>query len=134
MPALYQQFRSVGRRTVAAWLLLVFCLVQAVPVVALTVIDGMEGMACCKKGSASCCRRKPMQSPPSFRAPHPCGLPCAGTPAVPLHGNAAVTPAFLSFFAFVVISPALFVTESEARASAGVDPSQYQRPPPIPQA
>ena len=127
-------FRSVRRRGVAAWLLFVFVLAQTVPVVALGVTDGMAGMACCKKGKDSCCRRKPMESPPSFRAPHPCGIPCFGTPAVSLHGNAAVAVPPLTFLAVVAETPARRVTAPEARAWAGVDPSLYQRPPPAFQA
>ncbi len=127
-------FVSVRRRTIGAWLLFAFLTAQAVPVVALAATDGMAGMACCKKGKDSCCRRKPMQSPPSFRAPHPCGLPCCGTPTVSLHGNAAVTAPALHFVSALVAAPALRVTGPQARAWAGVDPSLYQRPPPVFQA
>jgi len=125
-----QKVGSIRRRSIAAWLLFVFLTAQAVPVVALAATDGMDGMACCKKGKDSCCRRKPMQSPPSFRAPHPCGLPCCGTPTLSMHGNAATAAPTLSFLATVEETPALRVTGQQARAWAGVDPSLYQRPPP----
>jgi hypothetical protein len=134
MTSARQVLRSVRRRSIAAWLLFVFVLAQAVPVVALGATDGMSGMACCRNGKDSCCRRKPMQSPPSFRAAHPCGVPCCGTPTVPLHGKATAPAPVLTFVAAVEAVPALRVTEQEARASAGVDPSLYQRPPPSFQA
>ncbi|MFN0101876.1 MAG: hypothetical protein ACKV2U_07275 [Bryobacteraceae bacterium] len=134
MTAAGQGFGSVRRRSIGAWLLFVFLMAQAVPLVALGATDGMAGMACCKKGKDSCCRRKPMQSPPSFRAAHPCGIPCCGVPTVPLQGSAAVTTPTLSFLAQVEAIPAIRVTGQEARASAGVDPSLYQRPPPFSQA
>jgi len=134
MTARGQFFKSVRRRGIAAWLLFVFLLAQAVPVIALGATDGMAGMACCKKGKDSCCRRKPMESPPSFRAPHPCGIPCCGTPTVPLHGNAAETAPSLTFLAAVEETPSLRVTAPEALAWAGVDSSLYQRPPPAFQA
>jgi hypothetical protein len=118
------------RRVVGAWLLFVFLFAQAVPVVALTVTDGMAGMECCKRGKSTCCRRKPMEQQPSFRAPHPCGMPCCGTPSVGLQGNAAIVAPALPYFGEVEPVAALRVTEPEARASAGVDPSLYQRPPP----
>ena len=134
MTAAGQIFASIRRRSIAAWLLFVFMTAQAVPVIALAATDGMAGMACCKNGKDSCCRRKPMQSSPSFRAPHPCGMPCCGTPTVSMHGNAAVTAPAMTFLAVVEETPALRVTAPQARAWAGVDPSLYQRPPPAFQA
>jgi len=119
----------MNRRWLAKWLLALFSLTQVVPVVALAATDGMAGMACCKHGRDSCCRRKPMQTAPSIRTGHPCGMVCAGTPTVAQEaGGAAMAP-------FMVLATApverLVVGLEIDRLVPGYDAAQFQRPPPV---
>src|SRR5258708_36379183 len=109
-------------------------MLQALPLLALSGSNDMKSMPCCKKGKDSCCRRKPMGSAPALQAKTPCGVPCCGQPSVSLHGSGIAAQPAVVWIGMVTGSPALQTTASEARAAAGVDPSLYQRPPPVSQA
>jgi len=120
-----------GRRRIPAlWLLALFLMGQLVPVVALAATDGMAGMACCKHGRDSCCRRKPMGAGPSIRAGHPCGMACAGTPVLSVDaGGAVVAP--LASAGWPGAVDVLVIAESRAAVVAGYDAARFQRPPPV---
>lgn len=120
----------VDRRLMAMWLLALFSLAQAVPVVALAATDGMAGMACCKHGRDSCCRRKPMKTAPSFRAGHPCGLPCSGMPTVSPQAGAAVLPLLTPVAFGLPETMAERVLPGSVLMAAGYDAARFQRPPP----
>lgn len=112
-------------------MLALFLVVQSMPMAALAVTDVVTGMECCRTGKAkACCKRKAMHNSPAIQAPSHCKLPCCGQPsnAAPLLTAAAspMTPTAEPIATFAPIT----VTANEARASAGVDPSLYQRPPP----
>jgi len=101
------------------------------PMAALAVTDVVTGMECCRTGKArACCKRKAMQHTPSVQAPNHCKLPCCGQPsnAAPLL-SAPASPMTPTAELIAVFAP-LGVTANEARTSAGVNPSLYQRPPP----
>ncbi|MBM3782705.1 MAG: hypothetical protein FJW30_00010 [Acidobacteria bacterium] len=116
------------------WMLLVFLLAQAVPLVALGITDGAKGMECCRRGgkNSHCCKRKAVSTTVGLQAAGSgCHLPCCG---VPSHSAPSlIVPAQPAYLEDAPVSEpvALRVTPSEARVSAGVDPSLYQRPPPI---
>lgn len=113
----------------ATWLLVLFSFAQLVPVVALAATDGMTGMACCKHSHDSCCRRKPMQTSPAFRAGHPCGMACVGMPTVAQH-DGGTAPAPLAVLATVFA--ALPTADVQlAPMAKGYDAARFQRPPPV---
>lgn len=119
-----------GRRRIPAlWLLALFLLGQLVPVVALAATDGMAGMACCKHGRDSCCRRKPMGAGPSVRAGHPCGMACAGTPVVAVDAGVAVMAPLASIAWLDAVDSRVFA-DGPAVVATGYDAARFQRPPP----
>lgn len=120
-----------GRRRIPAlWLLALFLLGQLVPVVALAATDGMAGMACCKHGRDSCCRRKPMGAGTSIRAGHPCGMACAGTPVLAADTGVAVM-APLASAAWPGVVDLLVFVDGPAVLVSGYDAARFQRPPPV---
>ena len=106
-----------------------FLLGQLVPVVALAATDGMAGMACCKHGRDSCCRRKPMGAGPSVRAGHPCGMACAGTPVVAVDAGVAVMAPLASIAWLDAVDSRVFA-DGPAVVATGYDAARFQRPPP----
>ena len=71
-----------------------------------------------------------MSKVPSFRAGHPCGLPCSGSPQLSLHsGEAVLAPLARAAMPRVATLPDLIATEP-APAAGGYDPARFQRPPP----
>lgn len=119
----------VSRRPLGAWLLVLFLLAQLAPIAALAATESMAGMACCKHGHDSCCRRKPMRAAPAFRAGHPCGMSCAGTPTVAGHDPGTVVAPLAIVAAVFVELPA--AEARLARLAKGYDAALFQRPPPV---
>lgn len=119
---------GLRQRIHAVWMLAVFLLANATPLLALGLTDGMAGMACCRRSVASCCKRKAAHGVPSFRAGHVCAMACCGTPAAP----ASLLP--------VSAPPATVAMEESDEeaaamaaagfASAGTERHFWQRPPP----
>lgn len=112
------------------WLLVLFLLGQLVPVVALAATDGMAGMACCKHGRDSCCRRKAMGAGPSIRVGHPCGMACAGSPVVAVDAGAAVA-APEDGAQWLGAVDVLASADGPAVVASGYDAARFQRPPPV---
>lgn len=121
--------RKAQRCWTALWMLGLFAVAQLVPVAALAATDGMAGMACCKQGRDSCCRRKPMSSTPSFRAGHPCGMACVGMPTLAGQaGIGAAAPFARAISTVVAIVP---VPAVHSLLSSGFNAVRWQRPPPV---
>ena len=119
---------GLRQRIRAVWLLAVFLLANAAPLLALGLTDGMAGMACCRRSVASCCKRKAVHGAPAYRAGHSCGTACCGTPAAPAPVALAVAPP-------VSVSVEESDEERTAIATAGfaasgIDRQFWQRPPP----
>ncbi len=117
-----------SRRPIRAlWMLALFVLAQLVPVAALAATDGMAGMACCKDGKDSCCRRKAMRKAPAMVAGHGCAA-CHGMPTVA--GAAAdVTAPALAAGEFAG-GDCVAVGVEMVGMAAGAEAWRFQRPPP----
>lgn len=112
----------------ALWMLALFVLAQLVPVAALAATDGMAGMACCKDGKDSCCRRKGMKKGPALVAGHGCAA-CHGTPTV---AGAAGETALPAMAAGEFVGGDRVAPSTERRGvAAGGDAWRFQRPPPV---
>lgn len=122
---------AVRRRHWAAWLLVLFSLAQAMPVAALAAGEEMGAMPCCKRGKDNCCRRKPMHQGPGFRAGHPCGMPCAGTPTAPVRDTAAAAVPETAGHPAPLAAPAAVPARTAIRMANGYDAARFQRPPPV---
>jgi hypothetical protein len=117
------------RRPIRAfWLLVSFLLTQTAPLAALAATDAMAGMACCRGGKDSCCRRKPMRTAPAILAGHPCSS-CAGTPAAGFGASEAAAPGWVAGCRIVEqpVRPVVSLDWLER----GYDAVQFQRPPPV---
>ena len=122
---------SLHRRVWAAWLLFLFAFTQGVPVFALAITDGMSGMACCKRGADSCCRRKQMHKPPSVEHGRHCGPACCGTPMLSARMSAASPAVPGVAFGPAIRAERLVPAELPAPVTLRTPLLRFQKPPPF---
>lgn len=70
-----------------------------------------------------------MGAGPSFRAGHPCGMACVGTPTVSQGAGVAVV-APLDSTAWIGVADVLVFADGPGVLASGYDAARFQRPPP----
>ncbi|MCA2964940.1 MAG: hypothetical protein ACK6DY_21670 [Acidobacteriota bacterium] len=124
--------RMAGRRCLGSVVLVLFLLMQAMPLVAMWSGPSWRGIECCRrKGSAhACCKRQSKE--PVMRPESACGgKSCCTGLTTPLSVRLAVElPPVRPLPAAVVVEP-VEAPEPRTRPTPGYSPARFQRPPPL---
>lgn len=119
--------KALGRAVVAAWVLLPLCASYAAPFGVPLFLNG-SGMACCRTGKASCCRRA--HGPVWAGNNSGCSGACAASLGTSPVGDALVTPAATRAGAPPVRRLAM-ARRQAPRKSSPYPAFLYQLPPPV---
>jgi hypothetical protein len=122
----------MGRRCLGSVVLVLFLLVQAMPLAAMWSGPSLKGMECCRrKGSAhACCKRQSKE--PVVRSEDSCGgKSCCAAPTVPLSVRFSVVLPQVRPLPVAVVVERVEAPEPRTRPTPGYSPARFQRPPPV---
>ena len=125
-------FSSIGRRCCGSVVLVLFLLLQAMPLAASWSGPSLEGMECCRRkaNAHSCCKRQSKE--PVIRSENSCGSKCCcAVPSVQLSVRySVVLPQVRPLPVAVAVEP-IEAPEPRTRPTPGYSLARFQRPPPV---
>ncbi len=123
---------SIGRRCCGSVVLVLFLVLQAMPLAALWSGPSMEGMECCRRkaNAHSCCKRQSKE--PVMRSASSCGdRSCCTVPTVQMSVRFSVELPQVRPLPVAVVMEPIEAPEPRTRPTPGYSPARFQRPPPV---
>lgn len=120
------------RRFYSGLMLVLFLLMQAMPMAAMWSGPSLKGMECCRRkaNGHSCCKRQSHE--PVMKSTDTCGgSSCCVVPSVSFSVRYSVVLPPVTPIELAVVAPVSPAPEPRVRPAPGHSPVRFQRPPPV---